>query len=139
VTRDTLGAMPEGNIEVVRAVYAAMNEQDLDAAHRLTHPDGVWISDPRLGMAPLRGRDAIFGFFMDQAEMFDGMRVDVESLEEIGDKVLALIRVHGQGRASGAGVDISIGHVWTLRDGVVVRGEGYGDRDEARRSAGLGG
>jgi ketosteroid isomerase-like protein len=129
--------MPAGNIEIVRALYEAMNEQDLPRARELTHPEAEWISDPRLGMEPLRGREAIFGFFMDQAEMFEGLRVEVERLTEAGDKVLALIRVTGQGQASGAAVDISIGHVWTIRDAVAIRGEGYGDRDEALQAAGL--
>jgi ketosteroid isomerase-like protein len=97
----------------------------------------VWVSDPRLGMEPLRGREAVFAFFQDQAEMFEDVRIDVERLAEAGDKVLAFIRVTGKGRASGVGVDISIGHVWTVRDGVAIRGEGYGDRDEAVRAAGL--
>ena len=88
-------------------------------------------------MAPRRGREAVLSFFGDQAEMFDDVRIELERLSEAGDRVLAFIRVTARGRASGAGVDISIGHVWTVRDGLVVRGEGYGDRDEAVRAAGL--
>jgi ketosteroid isomerase-like protein len=131
--------MSEGNVEVVRAVYEAMNEQDPSRAGELMDPDAEWISDPRVGMAPLRGRDAILGYFLDQAEMFDELGVEVERLAAAGDKVTALVRVTGQGQASGAAIDISIGHVWTLREGVVVRGEGYGDREEALRAAGLDG
>src|SRR5262245_52724715 len=130
-------AMSEGNVEVVRALYEAMNERDVERSTALTHPDVEWISDPRLGMSPRVGREAVLGFFLDQAEMFDDVRIEVERLADSGDKVLALIRVTGQGTSSGAAVDISIGHVWTVRDGVVVRGEGYGDRDEAARAAGL--
>lgn len=129
--------MSEGNAEVVRALYQAMNERDFERGEALTHPDADWIPDPRLGMAPRRGREAVMSFFGDQAEMFDDVRIEVERLSEAGDRVLAFIRVTAQGRASGAGVDISIGHVWTVRDGLVVRGEGYGDRDEAVRAAGL--
>jgi hypothetical protein len=39
--------------------------------------------------------------------------------------------------AAGADVDIRIAHPWTLRDGLVVRGEGYGDRREALEAAGV--
>lgn len=129
--------MSEGNVEIVQAIYDAMNKQDLPRARELTHPDAEWISDPRVGMAPLRGREAIFAYFLDQGEMFEGLRVDVERLSEAGDKVVAFIRVTGHGQASDVGIDISIGHVWTIRDGVIVLGEGYGDRDEALRAAGL--
>jgi ketosteroid isomerase-like protein len=51
--------------------------------------------------------------------------------------VLVFVRVTGRGEASGASFDIHVGHVWTVRDGVVVRGEGYGHREEALEAAGL--
>jgi ketosteroid isomerase-like protein len=129
--------MPEENLEVVRSLYEMMNAQDQAAAERLVAEDAVWISDPRLGQGPFEGRDAVIGFFTDQAAMFEDLRIDVERLFDAGDKVVAFIRVAGQGQASGARVEISIGHVWTIRDGIAVRGEGYGDRDEALRAAGL--
>ena len=129
--------MPEGNVEIVRRLYEAMNDQDAGAAIELTDPDVEWVADPRLGMGPLLGRDAVIGFFQDQANTFEDLSVEVERLSEAGDNVLAFLRVTGRGRASGAAIDISIGHVWVLRDGAVVRGEGFGDRDEALRAAGL--
>lgn len=129
--------MSEGNVEIIRRLYEAMNDQDADAVTEVTDPDVEWVSDPRLGMGPLLGRDAVIGFFQDQAETFEDLSVEVERLSESGDNVLAFLRVTGRGRASGAAIDISIGHVWALQDGVVVRGEGFGDRDEALRAAGL--
>ena len=76
-------------------------------------------------------------FFTERADMFGEIHTEVERLEAVDDTVLAFIRVSGRGEASGAGFDIRIGHLWTLRDGVVVRGEGYGDRGAALEAAGL--
>ena len=129
--------MSEQNVEIVSRVYEAMNGRDVDRIEELAHPEAEWISDPRLGIKPHRGRDEVIRFFTDQAEMFEELRIEVERLADSGDKVLALIRVNGRGGASGAEVEISVGHVWTIKDGRVVRGEGYGDRDEAVRAAGL--
>ncbi len=129
--------MSEGNAAVIRSLYEAMNDRDVERANKLADPDVEWVSDPRLGMGPLLGREAVIGFFQDQADTFEDLTVEVERLSEAGDKVLAFLRVTGRGRASGAAIDISIGHVWTLADGVVVQGEGFGDRDEAVRAAGL--
>ncbi len=129
--------MSEGNIETVRALYQAMNARDEDRARELVDADAEWISDPRVGMGPLIGRDEVIAFFQDQAEMFDELRIDVEELSDAGHKVVAFIKVSGVGRASGARTEISIAHVWTVRDGAVVVGEGFGDRGEALRSAGL--
>lgn len=129
--------MSEGNVEVVRSLYESMNDRDTARAVELTHEDVEWVPDPQLGMAHLYGRDEVFGFFLDQAKTFEDLRVEVERLDAEGDKVLAHLHVTGRGRASGVGVDISIGHVWTLEQGLVVRGEGFGDREEAARAAGL--
>jgi uncharacterized protein len=129
--------MPGENVDVVRRLYEAMNARDVEAAAELAHPDAEWIPDARVGQGPIRGRENVVDFFMDRAEMFGALEVEVERFWSTGDLVLAFVRVAGRGDASRAGFEIRIGHLWTLRDGVVVRGEGYGDRDEALEAAGL--
>jgi len=134
---DAPPVMTEGNLEVVRSLYEAMEARDLEAGARLTHPDAVWVPDRRVGQEPVRGRENVIRFFTERADMFGEIHTEVERLEAVDDRVLAFIRVSGRGDASGAGFDIRIGHLWTLRDGVVVRGEGYGDRGAALEAAGL--
>jgi ketosteroid isomerase-like protein len=67
--------------------------------------------------------------------MFERLQIEVERCWEKDEKVLAFVRVRGRGQASGADFDIRIAHLWTLRGGLVVRGEGYGDRREALEAA----
>ena len=55
-------AAPERNVEVVRALYAAMNARDLTAAAELLDPDVEVL--------------------LDRAEMFEEIRVEPESLRE---------------------------------------------------------
>ena len=129
--------MSEENVEVVRRLYQAMNDRDFVAAGECTHPDVEWIPDRRVGEGPIRGRDNVVQFFRERAEVFDEIRVETERFWDKDDRVLAFIRTTGSGSASGASFEIRIGHLWTLRDGVVVRGEGYGDRSEALEAAGL--
>ncbi|MET0127097.1 MAG: nuclear transport factor 2 family protein [Solirubrobacterales bacterium] len=129
--------MSQENVEVVRRLYEAMLSQDLEAAAALTHPEAEWISDHRVGDAPVRGRENVIRFFTDRAEMFDDLRIEIERVSETGERVLVFLRLTGTGRASGAAFEIRIAHLWTLRGGVVVRGEGYGDRGEALEVAGL--
>jgi ketosteroid isomerase-like protein len=112
-----------------------MNTRDLALVAELAHPDVEWIPDQRVGEGPIRGHENITRFFLDQAEMFEQLHFEVERCWEKGDRVLVFLRVTGRGQASGAEFDIRIGHVWTLRDGLVVRGEGYGDRHEALKAA----
>jgi ketosteroid isomerase-like protein len=125
------------NAEIVRRLYAAMDDRDIETITELAHPDAEWIPDPRVGEGPIRGRENVIAFFLDRAEMFGDIRTDLERIWEKDDQVLAFIQVTGEGRASGAGFDIRIAHVWTLRDGVLVRGQGYGNRREALEAIGL--
>jgi uncharacterized protein len=125
------------NGEIVRRLYRAMNAQDAATFAQLTDPELEWIPERRLGEAPVRGRERVIQFFSDLAEMFDEPRMQIERDWETGDQVLVFIRVTGSGTSSGAGFDIHVAHLWTLTDGIVARGEGYGDRDEALQAAGL--
>jgi uncharacterized protein len=129
--------MSQENVEIVRCLYRAMNDRDSERAAEFTHPEVEWIPDSRVGEGPVRGRENVIRFFADRAEMFDQLLTEIERCWEKDDQVVAFIRVTGSGQASGAQVDIRIGHLWTVRDGVVVRGEGYGDRSKALEAAGL--
>jgi ketosteroid isomerase-like protein len=125
------------NIEIVRRIYEAMNAGDVAGATELVHPDAEWIPDSRVGEGPVRGRENVIRFFTDRAEVFDQLDAEAERFWDKDDKVLVFVRVTGRGQASGADFEIRIGHLWTVRDGLVVRGEGYGDRSEALEAAGV--
>jgi ketosteroid isomerase-like protein len=129
--------MSPGNVDLIRRLYAAVSAGDVRSAVESADPNVEWISDPRLGMGPIRGRESVHEFFVDTASSFGELEIEVEELLEQGDRVLVFLRVSGSGAASGAAFEIRIAHLWTLRDGVVVRGEGYGNRDEALEAAGL--
>ena len=129
--------MSEANVEIVRRLYAAMDARDVEAVAGLAHPDVEWVPDSRVGSGPIRGRENVIRFFTERAEMFATVRTETERLWTSGDRVLAFLRVTGEGRASGVPFEIRIAHLWTVRDGVVLRGEGYGDRGQALEAAGV--
>ena len=129
--------MSQENVEIVRRAYETWNARDVEALAELADPDLEWIPDSRVGQGPIRGRGNMIRFFMEQADVFEEFRVEPERFWGIDDKVLVFLRVTGSGGASGAGFDIRIGHLWTLRDGLLVQGEGHANRDEALEAAGL--
>lgn len=131
--------MSEQNVEVVRRLYRAMDARDLDAIAELAHRQTEWISDPRVGGDPIRGLENVTRFFVEQDEMLADLRAEPQRFRETRDKVLVFVHLTGRGRASGAPFAIQIAHLWTLEDGIVVRGEGFCDRDEALEAAGLSG
>ena len=130
--------MSPGNVDVVRRLYSAISAVDVSDVIECVDPNAEWIPDSRVGEDPIAGRERLFEFFADRASMFGEFEIEVEELLERGDRVLAFLRLSGSGAASGAGFEIRIAHLWTLREGKVVRGEGYGNRDEALEAAGLG-
>ena len=129
--------MTDGNAEIIRQLYTAMDDRDAEAVTELAHPEAEWIPDRRVGEAPVRGGDNVVRFFTDRAEMFGDISTELERIWERDDTVLAFIHVTGEGRASGAPFDLRIAHMWTLRDGRIIRGQGFGNRDEAREAAGV--
>jgi ketosteroid isomerase-like protein len=129
--------MSQENVEVVRSLYRAINDRDTERAAEFADSELEWIPDSRVGVGPIRGRANVLDFFNDRAEMFDEFRVEVERFWDRDDRVLVFLRHTGRGHGSGAEFDIRIGHLWIFRDGVVVRGEGYADRAEALKAAGL--
>ena len=64
-------------------------------------------------------------------------RCEAEKFIAEGDSVVVLTRYRGRGKVSGAGVDTTGAHVWTLRDGMVVRLEIYSNREKALIAAGI--
>ncbi len=62
------------------------------------------------------------------------LRVEADQFIESGDRILALVRWKGRGKGSGIVMEASGAHLWTFRDGLVVRFDVYRDRDEAHAS-----
>jgi ketosteroid isomerase-like protein len=91
------------------------------------HPEG----DLRLGP------ESVFEFFREWTEPWEGLVVDWELEQGAPERVLAIIHMHGRGRASGVPAEMHFSQVWTFRDGRAVRMELYWDNGEARRAAGL--
>jgi ketosteroid isomerase-like protein len=60
------------------------------------------------------------------------LTVEAEEYIESGDRILALVRWRGRGKGSGAEMEASGAHIWTFREGLIVRCAVYRDRDEAR-------
>jgi len=60
------------------------------------------------------------------------LTIRAEEYVESGDRILVLIDWAGRGKESGAAFESRGAHLWTFRDGRVIRFETYRDRGEAR-------
>ncbi len=66
------------------------------------------------------------------------LTIEAEELIQSGDRILALVRWQGHGKGSGVEMEAEGAHLWTFRDGLVVRFDVYRDRDDARAALGSG-
>ena len=131
--------MSNENATLVRSAVEAYMRDGLAAVDDLWDPEIEFHEDPEFpesGVYP--GARAVDAYFEQFRGHFEEFNFEIENAVEAGDKVLALVRLRMRGRDSAGHVDQRAGWVFTLRDGKVLRIEGYLDREEARRAAGLG-
>ena len=72
--------MSQENVEIVRAIYAALNDDNWDAAFSLVDPDfrATFQRGPNAGNH--RGRESIQAVLQDQRAAFDAWIIEVVSL-----------------------------------------------------------
>jgi ketosteroid isomerase-like protein len=70
-------------------------------------------------------------------ESWEDLRWEVDEVRADDDWVLAVGRIRGGGRGSGAGIDAKAGWVAHFRDGLISNFHTYADRDEALEAVGL--
>ena len=133
--------MSQENVEVVRRLVALISQGDEAAVWDMIPASFVFDFSRRL-LNPfvVRGREQQRAFAESEGQMWKGGRLDWQPKELIdaGDKVLALVRVSGRGKASGVEVEAHTWAVWTFRDGKPVEMTYFGDdRAAALEAAGL--
>lgn len=116
-------------------MYEAINAQDFDGGFALLADDFEWHEPAQafhggthVGFEEIRQR------LVTQLEVFDEFSIEPEEFRVDGDRVAVSVRQRARGGASGAEVEIRIGHLWTVREGEVARLDVFGARDDALRA-----
>ena len=131
--------MSQENVETLRAMMAAFNRRDFD--------DFVRYADPEVELHPgiteldvnsrCRGRHEFRQFAETITDAWETYVVEPEEIIEVPDgRVLAVERWRARGR-QGINFDFLLGDVYTFRDGLIVRIDGFRDRAEALEAVGL--
>jgi ketosteroid isomerase-like protein len=130
--------MSQENVEVVRLSNALTNDGDFDAAFGLVHPDIEWvIAKEHPDARTVTGRNALAEYRREWEEALPGVHVVFDRLLDTGNAVVGIGEVRGTGAGSGADVQVPIGFVFTLGDGLITRVEEYLDPAEALKAVGL--
>jgi ketosteroid isomerase-like protein len=136
--------MSEQNIEIVRRIYDLFDQSvRLVRAGRFEEWDAMpeWaLYDPEVvlvdvaeipGSDTYRGIDGLKRWFRAGTETFEEVRWERRNFTARGPHVLVDVHGHFRGAGSGAEVKMDLTHVFTLRDGRVVRIAGFVDRTKA--------
>jgi ketosteroid isomerase-like protein len=134
--------MSEENVNLVRGIYEAVDRRDDVSPYELYADDIVWdVSHTgfahMLAQPVYHGHEGVRQFWREMVTSFGAWDFEVEEMVDAGDRVLAVVRDHAIGRASG--VPVKGGHiaVWTLSEGKVARLQTFDDREQALEAAGL--
>jgi ketosteroid isomerase-like protein len=125
------------DIDVVKEVYAAFAERDLERVAALLDPDVVFIAVTGgiIGRTePYRGHEGMREYFSDVARVWDELILSPREFEHVGDAILVTGRVSA--RSPSRMISGSTGWVWRVRDGLVVYVRVYASAAEARAAVG---
>ena len=132
--------MSEENVNIVRAFLDASTRRDMARVTELVDPEvelhgtvgGVQEGQVYRGLAEVvREYDEVDG------EAWEERRIEPEEFLDADDHVVVLFHEYRRGKGSGVELETDTAAVFTVRDGRVLRLQGFMDRAAARKAAGL--
>jgi ketosteroid isomerase-like protein len=120
--------MSQENVEIVRRFLSA----EVDEAMSDADPDIVWNPIEEL---PTQGHAAVRASLAHWKAEWENYEVVPEELVDLGDRVVATVRLRGRGRGSGVEIEACFYDLYTLRDGKIVRMDQFTVRAEALEAA----
>jgi uncharacterized protein len=133
--------VPPEDVELVRSAFEAWNRGDIGEFTEFAAEDIAWLEvsgRPEGGSSERFGRERLRRSLESLFDAWESYHLEVERIEEAGDRVLAVVREVARGRSSGLEVDGRWGYLVTVEDGLIVRIEAYRDAGQALQVAGLG-
>jgi uncharacterized protein len=127
------------DLQLIRRLYEVWNgPAGMRAALDLFDPSVEYVN-PEGAVEPgtRHGHAGIVGVLQALDSAFSDYTHELHELIDGGDRVVALTTFKACGRDSGAWVEVPEQHVWTLRNGRIVRIEWFHDERKAKKAAGL--
>jgi ketosteroid isomerase-like protein len=129
--------MSQRNVDALRPIYDEWARGNFRPRFDVYAPEMEWgWSDEFPGLERVAIDPADRSVRLEEwLSEWDDWRCEAEEYIAEGESVVVLTRYRGSGKESGASVDTTGAHVWTLRDGMVVRLEVYSNREKALEAA----
>jgi ketosteroid isomerase-like protein len=131
--------MSEENVELTNRAYEAFNRRDLDAFLALVDPE-VEFTTRYLEMEAdrsYRGHEGVREWWRTLLGIFPDFMLEVLEVRDLGDTVIAPLRVHGHGLESGVPFEEMLWQVGEWHEGKVTWWRNRGSEAEALAAAGL--
>lgn len=132
--------MSERNVDLVRSVYRAVNENDLSAFLALLHPEvELTTSGVFPDLSPTyRGHRGAVDYWKavgpGPGGLWDSFSIEIGQCEAVGDQVVASVHQRVQGR-DGVVVEHDWGHLYSFADGLISRARAYVSPEAAKEAA----
>jgi ketosteroid isomerase-like protein len=131
--------MSQENLEVVQRIYREVSQNTWQPLPELFDPHyevDLTEAGPDLGVIP--GADASENALRGYTETFDDFRIELQEVVHADERcVVASVRDGGRLKGSKSEAWNSFFHVWTFREGRILRRSSHRDRDKALEAAGL--
>jgi ketosteroid isomerase-like protein len=129
--------MSQENVEVVRRTLEAYASGDNETALAMLDPAVVidWTTRPDGGV--FRGREGVVEAMRTWTGTFEDWTFEPKGIIDADDCVLLVSREIGRGKGSGVEIERTGASVITLRNGKIIHWQGFNNRDEAFKAAGL--
>jgi ketosteroid isomerase-like protein len=131
--------MSQENVEIVRDGYERFRVTG-DLAEEIATEDFAWDMSNFHGWPEQQVYEGVAEariFLREWTDAWEDWELEIDSLHDAGDRVVALLQQRGRSKAAGMPVEMSFAQVWTIRDGKQARMDMYSDPAEALAAVGL--
>ena len=129
--------MSQENVEIIRRGYEHYNRTG-EVDFTTLDPEIIYdVSRRTFDPGVYQGHEGVREFTSLIRQQWATMRIEPEEFHAAGDQVVVSVRLVGVGRESGVETTAHAAHLWTLRDGKIVRQAVYQTFREAVEAAGL--
>jgi ketosteroid isomerase-like protein len=129
----------ESDAELITRMLREWNRGDVDAMLELFDAEAEVRPALSTFLASMayRGHEGIRAWYAETNEPWAELHAEPERFIDAGERTVVIIALHA--RVPGGRVDVGarIAHVITIRDGKIVRLDGYDEPDNALAAAGL--
>src|SRR5947209_7115753 len=125
------------NLDLVRSMYEAFNEGEIEVALSYLHPEPEMHMSAELpDAASYHGLAEFQRGLAGWLEAWESFRYEVEALADADPDVVMEIRLWGTAKGSGIETERKVFHVWRFQDEKPQGCEVYSNRSEALKAVG---